>query len=231
MDVADLLTRCPVLMIDMCGCIMFQHDRFATGEDYFATYEAAGGSDLSPDQVATAIRSAYRVLAQAYADLNLANSFPSVRDVLKLPPGANPDEARRLTEVFATHECGRICMASADTLVELSRSHRLVLVTNVWSPPGVFVRELSRAGVYDLFCAHVFSSELGCIKPSPKVFLTALARARAAPAEVLFIGDDLHRDIRPARSLGMSTLWISETPHGYADASIPSIASLARRRE
>ena len=44
-------------------------------------------------------------------------------------------------------------------------------------------------------------------KPRPEPFLRALDALSVAPADALFIGDELEEDIRGAKALGMTTVW------------------------
>ena len=56
---------------------------------------------------------------------------------------------------------------------------------------------------------HFFTSrEMGVSKPDPD-FFRAVARRLGLPEETLLsIGNDYRKDIRPAESLGMATIWI-----------------------
>ena len=44
-------------------------------------------------------------------------------------------------------------------------------------------------------------------KPRPEPFLRALDALGVAPADALFVGDELEADIRGAKALGMTTVW------------------------
>lgn len=56
---------------------------------------------------------------------------------------------------------------------------------------------------------RVISSEVGWRKPSGKFYDALIAAAGAAPEEILMVGDDLERDILPARQRGLRTLHLS----------------------
>jgi FMN phosphatase YigB (HAD superfamily) len=52
----------------------------------------------------------------------------------------------------------------------------------------------------------VFSDEVGVRKPAPEVFLHACHGLGVEPATVLFVGDDLERDVQGAAAVGMRTM-------------------------
>ena len=61
------------------------------------------------------------------------------------------------------------------------------------------------------YISLVFSSaEEGVAKPSPEIFLKALAGAKCKPEEAVMIGDRLDNDIYPANRLGMKTIWVKQ---------------------
>ena len=52
------------------------------------------------------------------------------------------------------------------------------------------------------------SAELGVAKPDPLIFEKALELAGCQPCDSVMVGDRLDNDIRPAKNLGMRTVWI-----------------------
>ena len=74
----------------------------------------------------------------------------------------------------------------------------------------------------------MFSSDSRSIKPSHRLFHAALTDYKAAPSEVLFVGDNLRVDIEPARSLGLATIWITTSTgqHPLADRVAPTLLAL-----
>ena len=49
--------------------------------------------------------------------------------------------------------------------------------------------------------------------------------------EAVFVGDDLRRDVEPAKKLGMTTVWITDRPrkHPAVDVAILGIGELEMR--
>jgi 2-haloacid dehalogenase/putative hydrolase of the HAD superfamily len=55
----------------------------------------------------------------------------------------------------------------------------------------------------------VFSSDYTSMKPSPKLFQLALNAFTAEKSQMVFVGDSLVHDIRGAKAIGLSTIWIN----------------------
>jgi len=70
---------------------------------------------------------------------------------------------------------------------------------------------LEKMKIIHFFDVIVTSSEVPEKKPSKIPFKMALTLLSLKPPEVLYVGDSIERDIKPARSLGMKTLHI-KTP-------------------
>jgi HAD superfamily hydrolase (TIGR01509 family) len=58
------------------------------------------------------------------------------------------------------------------------------------------------------FDVVVTSAESGVAKPDARIFKQALELAGCQPQEAVMVGDRLDNDIRPAKALGMKTVWI-----------------------
>ena len=56
----------------------------------------------------------------------------------------------------------------------------------------------------------VASAEEGVAKPDTRLFQIALRRAGCEAREAVMVGDRIDNDIRPARRLGMRTVWIRQ---------------------
>ncbi len=233
---ARVLDRFAVVLLDLNSTFMFGEDRFGPGHDYHATYAADGGRVLTAPAVRAAVDAGYAHLAGRYSDPVYVDDFPSVREVLDAlaETRALPDAERaRLERVIAQHELGRVPEAYAAALRRLARTHRLGLVSNIWSRKGPWIAELARAGVADLFTATVFSSDTRSIKPSARLFETALAAFDVPREAVVVVGDSLTADVAPARELELASVWInpagkSVPPGGPApDYVAPNLLALA----
>ncbi len=72
---------------------------------------------------------------------------------------------------------------------------------SAWARP-----ELHQVGILEYFDPVIVSGDYGYRKPDPRLF-ELIIDALGAPAEnILFVGNDMHRDIYGARQAGMQTL-------------------------
>ena len=69
--------------------------------------------------------------------------------------------------------------------------------------------KITALGLDDFFDVIVTSGELAVKKPDPYIFNVALEKLAATAEEAVFIGDSLQADMKPAKKLGMKTVWVS----------------------
>jgi FMN phosphatase YigB (HAD superfamily) len=200
-----------VILLDMGNTFMFGTGRFGEGEDYHATYSQLGGHHLSADEVDGVIASLYDRMHSAGSNPARYDDFGDVRRFLNEPGAFSklpPSEIQLIVEVVSQHEVGSIPETHAEAIHLLSKTHPLGIVSNIWSPPDVFEKELSRSGIIDHFSARVWSSDYLSIKPSPILFKRALDIFGVNPARALYVGDNPLRDIAGAKAAGMAAVWI-----------------------
>ncbi|MDF2776248.1 MAG: family hydrolase [Geminicoccaceae bacterium] len=234
----SFLDRFSVVLLDLNSTFMFGEDRFGAEYDYFVTYREAGGTSLSASEVRSVIDACYAHLLRLYRDPAFVDDFPTVREAFETIAsvrGLPADERARLERVFGTHELGRVPDEYATALQHLARTHRLGLVSNIWSPRSIWLAELSRAGVADLFDVMVFSSDGRSMKPSLRLFETALAAFDVPRAEVVMVGDNYVADVVPAQAAGLAAVWINPASKPVPDGGpppdhiVPDLLSLVRR--
>ena len=109
-----------------------------------------------------------------------------------------------------------------ETVAELGRGGALAVVSNGRGP--VQRAKLARLGLADAFGAVFVSGEVGCAKPSRRIFERALAWAGCSPADALMIGDDPELDLAPARTMGMATLWVDRGSGGSIASAVAHAA-------
>jgi putative hydrolase of the HAD superfamily len=73
---------------------------------------------------------------------------------------------------------------------------------SVWALP-----ELRAVGLDKYFDPVVISGDYGFRKPDPRLFQTALDGIGAEPENVLFVGNDMYRDVFGADNMGMKTVF------------------------
>ncbi|MBR9707401.1 MAG: HAD family hydrolase, partial [Candidatus Diapherotrites archaeon] len=85
---------------------------------------------------------------------------------------------------------------------------KIALITN-----SIEVRDmLKRMKLIKYFDEILISSEVGLIKPDPKIYELAMKRLNVKPSECIMIGDDINRDIVPSRKLGLTSILIHRSP-------------------
>ncbi|MEZ4524775.1 MAG: HAD family hydrolase [Desulfobacterales bacterium] len=94
-----------------------------------------------------------------------------------------------------------------EILEELQTRFRLAAVSDgqsAWAEP-----EMKAAGIASYFNTVVISGDCGFRKPDKRLFEAALAGLRLDPGNVLFVGNDMYRDIFGAQQMGMKTVFFS----------------------
>lgn len=201
-----------VILLDLMDTLMFDGNRFSDDQNYAHTYRSLGGTYHSDSEVQWVIRQVYDTMNEHYADPAYHENFrpasaylAEVLDSLGLPQ----TDAARLHHVFAHHELGHIPDGHCHALRELAKTHRLGLVSNLWSEKALFIRAFRQCHIHHLFETMVFSSDHSLIKPSPKLFQKALDHFGSPSNRVLFIGDSPERDMATAEALGLGTLLVT----------------------
>ena len=90
-------------------------------------------------------------------------------------------------------------------LSRLGRRYRLGIVSNFY---GNLATVCHNAGIRELFRVIVDSARIGCAKPDPRIFQSALDALQVSPAEAWFVGDSLPRDMAGERAIGMRHAWL-----------------------
>jgi len=92
-------------------------------------------------------------------------------------------------------------------LDELRPRFRIAAVSDaqkIWLVP-----EMRAVGIGSYFKPVIISSDLGFRKPDRRIFETALSGLKLEPKEVIFVGNDMYRDMFGARQLGLNTVFFS----------------------
>ncbi len=221
------------LLLDLNGTFMFGQDRFGPAEDYHATYRALGGGGLNADRVRDVVDGVVVEMERRVHDPAHQGDFPHVAELLAergLPAG----ERLLLEATIASHEVGRVPDDFAAVLKTLARSHRLGVVSNIFSGKERYVAALARVGLDELLSPLVFSSDGRAVKPAPGIFETAIAALGLEAREIVFVGDNPVADVAGARAAGLATIWIDDgtrdvTPAEVgADLVVESLLELGR---
>jgi len=199
------------MFLDMNGTFMFGHDRLGDEQNFYPAYVAEGGAGLAADSLNASVRRVIAALDDLYHAGTHDTNFPQVLDMAARVLGGevSDDDIARVGRVIAAHEFGVLSDSNADMLVALAKRYRLYVVSNLWSPSARWRAYFDARLGGKIFSGLVFSSDIAANKPAPEIFEYALRMADANPADVVMVGDDAARDIRPAADMGMTTIWVS----------------------
>ena len=125
---------------------------------------------------------------------------------------------------------------SPEALQMLSRRFKLVILSNV--DDDLFALSAKRLGVE--FSDVITAQQVGSYKPDLRNFRMMLERTGNQPERVLHVAQSLFHDIAPAKSLGLTTVWVDRrhdrpgfgaTPPAEAtpDLVVPDLITLARQ--
>jgi len=91
-----------------------------------------------------------------------------------------------------------------DTLTELRRMGlKLGILSNTFVSAGSLDRHLAELGILDFFPYRLYSYQFEFRKPDKRIFEAAVAKMDEPAEGILFVGDRLDMDIRPALRSGM----------------------------
>jgi HAD superfamily hydrolase (TIGR01549 family) len=71
------------------------------------------------------------------------------------------------------------------------------------------------------------SDDWGAAKPDPAFFAALLAAAPCEAGAIVYVGDRLDNDLRPAKAAGMATAFIRRGPWGHIQHDDPDLAAAA----
>lgn len=107
-----------------------------------------------------------------------------------------------------------------DVLNELRPRYKLAAISDAQS---AWCRSEMRAvGIEGYFNPIIVSGDYGYRKPDHRLFRAALQALKLTPENVLFVGNDMYRDIYPANQLGIKSVFFSSNQGGkQADGAKP----------
>ncbi len=93
-----------------------------------------------------------------------------------------------------------------NVLDELRPIYRMALVSD--AQPCYALPEMKAVGLDGYFDPVVISAHYGFRKPDKRLIEKALDIMKLMPAEVIFVGNDMYRDIYGANRLGIKTIFV-----------------------
>jgi HAD superfamily hydrolase (TIGR01549 family) len=119
----------------------------------------------------------------------------------------NQDRARltKLARAYWEYPASALYPDVKPVLKALAAQFKLGLVANSGEAA---LRALRRDGLHDLFEVIILADLVGIEKPDDKIFQYALDKSGIPASRAVHVGNRLDSDIRPAKGLGLRTIWI-----------------------
>ena len=147
------------------------------------------------------------------------------------------------SEIHSLHESVHAWLPFPDTvpaLRELQRRYKLAVISNI--DDDLFAETRKHLGVE--FDGVITAEQARSYKPSLDNFRLALRKLALSPDRLLHAAQSVYHDVVPARSLGISTVWVNRRSarpgigavrasaalpsEQQADLEVPDLASLAK---
>jgi HAD superfamily hydrolase (TIGR01509 family) len=228
--------RYPAILFDLFRTVVLFTPEAPTGQVNEPNWRSAMGllrplaAELLPgvsfDDFLDALVAASREIARErhpeHREVPIAERYGRALARLGISANDSRPAAERLAaaQLEAQLDGSTVPAAHRELLEELSRSHRLALVSNFDHAPTV-ARLLEREGLTRLFSAVVISIEVGRRKPHPEIFAEALRRLNAKPGEAVFVGDSPGDDVAGARNAGIDAAWLNVGGEEKYPAGLP----------
>jgi len=91
-----------------------------------------------------------------------------------------------------------------ETLTALKKlGLKLGIVSNTFVTGSSLERHLEQLGILDFFSVRVYSYEFDFRKPDTRIFKVAARRIGEMPENIMFVGDRIDTDVKPAAKTGM----------------------------
>lgn len=92
-----------------------------------------------------------------------------------------------------------------DTIAHLHSKYHLAAITDAQT--AYAVPELNAVGLSGYFNPIIVSGDFGYRKPHERLFTTALTAMNMKPSEVLYVGNDMYRDVYGGQRIGIKTVF------------------------
>jgi HAD superfamily hydrolase (TIGR01549 family) len=83
---------------------------------------------------------------------------------------------------------------------------KLGIVSNTFVTASSLDKHLEQFGILDFFTVRLYSYEFDFRKPDARIFKTAAERIGEVPQNIMFVGDRIDKDAKPAAKTGMRTV-------------------------
>lgn len=134
--------------------------------------------------------------------------------------GVDRQQLGELTNRYLEYSSDHLYPDVVATLRALAGRYKLAVVAN---QDERVMEALRRDGLFELFDVLALARAAKAEKPDPRIWRYALHQAGVAPGRAVHVGNRLDSDVRPAKQLGMRTVWVLR---GEAPSS-PSVEQLS----
>ena len=141
-------------------------------------------------------------------------------------------EIRSLPESLATW---RPFPDTVPALLQLKKRHQLAVISNV--DDDLFAATAPQLKVR--FNHVITAGQARCYKPDLEIFKIALTRIGVPASQILHVAQSIYHDVIPAKSLGISTVWVNrpsprpgagaaKSASSSPDLEVPDLTSLTK---
>ena len=188
------------------------------------------GVYLSPDEVRQIYfsynKEQRKNSLEDYPEFDAAKIFAKILDnygtdmTKALPLALRKSLPRFLAETFRAATMFNLSLYDGvrQVLDKLKQKYRLAAVSDgqqLWAKP-----EMSRVGLTNDFEFLIVSGEYGYRKPDLRIYKKALNKMRLKPEEIIFIGNDMYRDIYGAHQAGMKTVFFKSNQGNHQSCGV-----------
>ncbi|MCG8606001.1 HAD-IA family hydrolase [bacterium] len=125
-------------------------------------------------------------------------------------------------------KCGYALPNAKETLSYLRPRYTLAILSNGF--PAIQEAKLKNTALASFFSYKIYSSELGVMKPDPKIFFKAMQITKVHAKEAAYVGDSYEDDICSSKEVGWLAIYFdangSFSGDGPADFYITNLSEL-----
>jgi putative hydrolase of the HAD superfamily len=124
-----------------------------------------------------------------------------------LPPEKLEQLPLFLAEAFRASSCYRLQLYNGveEIIKQLLLKYRLAILSD--GQAAYAVPELNAVGLLGSFDPVIISGDFGYRKPDPRLFECTLSIMQMQPSEVLYVCNDMYRDVYGAQQVGIKTVF------------------------
>lgn len=136
-------------------------------------------------------------------EISVAEHWENLRQKLNC---STEDIRSLIDEFFARDELDQ---ALIEYIRELHQTYKIALLSNAWDDMRKVIIETWHLD--DVFDIMVISSEVGIVKPDPRIFHLTLTKLGVEPDQAILV-DDMSRNVAGAQAVGMQAIHFQGTP-------------------